>query len=329
MDRRLLYPITLYFFLFSQGRAHRFQPAISARVLGRHAAPREVFRHLFTFACVLLDRLFLLSNRLRHFRIDVIGVDHVTSALAQGTGMRTARLSSRQLRGVARLCPAIAGAGQDPDVPGQHAAPTAGSWSGWIRRWPMPSSRSARPRRCCAFASAWSAGEIVGILADRAPAGQKMVSVPFLGAPAPLPTGPLLLCAALGVPVVLFFGVRTGARRYKVHFEPFADRIVLQRSRRAEDVAGWVSAMRNGLKRIAAAIRSTGSTSMISGKACQMLLHRRRLRPAAAGVIAPAASRGGAAAQRTPEAAIDELMQMLAQVPRAAPPSPRSRHSPC
>ena len=33
-------------------------------------------------------------------------------------------------------------------------------------------------------------GEMVGILADRAPAGQKMVTVPFLGDPASLPTGP-------------------------------------------------------------------------------------------------------------------------------------------
>ena len=69
---------------------------------------------------------------------------------------------------------------------------------------------------------------MVGILADRAPAGQKMVAVPFLGEPAPLPTGPLSLCAALGAPVVLFFGIRTGARRYEIHFEPFADRIVLR-----------------------------------------------------------------------------------------------------
>ena len=67
---------------------------------------------------------------------------------------------------------------------------------------------------------------MVGILADRAPAGQKMLAVPFLGDPAPLPTGPLSLCAALGAPVVLFFGVRTGARQYEIHFELFADRIV-------------------------------------------------------------------------------------------------------
>ena len=49
-----------------------------------------------------------------------------------------------------------------------------------------------------------------------------------------------LVAAALAVPVVLFCGVRTGARRYDVHFEPFADRIVLQRSRRAEEMANWV-----------------------------------------------------------------------------------------
>jgi predicted LPLAT superfamily acyltransferase len=83
-------------------------------------------------------------------------------------------------------------------------------------------------------------GEMVGILADRAPAAQKTVTVRFLGDPAPLPVGPLMLCAALGAPVVLFVGVRTGARRYSVQFEQFADRITLERSRRTADITGWV-----------------------------------------------------------------------------------------
>jgi predicted LPLAT superfamily acyltransferase len=83
-------------------------------------------------------------------------------------------------------------------------------------------------------------GEIVGILADRAPRQHKTVTVPFLGEPADFPAGPLILAAALGTPVVLFFGIRTGNRRYEVHFEQFADRVTVDRSRRAEDLATWV-----------------------------------------------------------------------------------------
>ena len=83
-------------------------------------------------------------------------------------------------------------------------------------------------------------GEMVGILADRAPAGQKMLAVPFLGEPAPLPTGPLSLCAALGAPVVLFSvsAPERGDTKSISSCSPTASS--LQRSRRAEDMAGWV-----------------------------------------------------------------------------------------
>src|SRR5262249_27567933 len=83
-------------------------------------------------------------------------------------------------------------------------------------------------------------GEIIGILADRAPQPDKTAVVPFLGSPAAFPSGPLILAAALGTPVVLFFGMHIGNRRYEVHFEHFADRIILDRARRAEDLAVWV-----------------------------------------------------------------------------------------
>jgi predicted LPLAT superfamily acyltransferase len=85
-------------------------------------------------------------------------------------------------------------------------------------------------------------GEMVGILADRAPHDDRTAAVPFLGDVARFPTGPLILAAALGAPIVLFFGVCTGSRQYAVFFEHFADRIVLDRARRAEDVAIWVRA---------------------------------------------------------------------------------------
>ena len=85
VGQALLYPITAYFFLFSRG-ARRASHRFLARVLERPATVRERFRHLFTFSCVLLDRLFLLSNRLQGFRIDVTGLEHVTVALAQGRG---------------------------------------------------------------------------------------------------------------------------------------------------------------------------------------------------------------------------------------------------
>ena len=66
--------------------------------------------------------------------------------------------------------------------------------------------------------------------------------VPFLGSPAPFPAGPFILAASMAAPVVLFYGLRTGPRRYRIRFQPFAERLVLRRASRAEDLRHWVAA---------------------------------------------------------------------------------------
>jgi predicted LPLAT superfamily acyltransferase len=95
-------------------------------------------------------------------------------------------------------------------------------------------------------------GEIVGILADRAPAGHKMVHVPFLGDAAAFPSGPFILANTLAAPVVLFHAIRVGPRAYEVAFEPFADRVLLRRGSRAEDlravVARYAAAVERGCR---------------------------------------------------------------------------------
>ena len=102
-----------------------------------------------------------------------------------------------------------------------------------------------------------SRGEIVGILADRIPSvgepghrvDNRQIAVPFLGNKALFPAGPFALAAMLGAPVVLFYGVRTGPQRYTVRFEPFADRVVLRRTARAEDLRAVVGRYAAALER--------------------------------------------------------------------------------
>jgi predicted LPLAT superfamily acyltransferase len=239
VGQALLYPITAYFFLLSRGSRRASRDFLS-RALGRNATGRDVFRHLFTFSCVLFDRIFLLSNRLEHFRIDVTGLASLEATLAQGRGcvLIGAHLGSFEaLRAVARQSPT-------PVKVLMYRA-NNGPYSRLVERLD-PTLGDAiidigTPEAMLRVRESLERGEMVGILADRAPAGQKMIAVPFLGTPAALPTGPLVLCAALGAPVVLLFGVRTAPRRYSVHFEPFADPIALGRSRRAEDITEWLA----------------------------------------------------------------------------------------
>jgi predicted LPLAT superfamily acyltransferase len=234
----LLYPITLYYFLVShEGR--RASRSFLGRALGRSATSVDVFRHFFVFSCVLLDRLFLLSDRLGNFEVKVTGLDAVTSALARSCGciLLGSHLGSFEiLRVVARQSP----------VPVRILMyrGNARAYSRLVDALDPTLADSiieiGEPEAMLRVQEVVKCGEIVGMLADRAPQHVKTAAVPFLGDPAAFPTGPLILASALGTPVVLFFGIRTGRRRYEVHFEHFADRVTLHRARRAEDLATWI-----------------------------------------------------------------------------------------
>ena len=103
---------------------------------------------------------------------------------------------------------------------------------------------------------------------DRARPGNQVMTADFLGRPAPFPTAPWQLAAALKVPVVLCFGLYRGGNRYDLHFEPFADQLKLERARRdSRAAADRSSALPTGWRTTRAARRTIGSTSMTSGSA--------------------------------------------------------------
>jgi len=78
-------------------------------------------------------------------------------------------------------------------------------------------------------------GGIVGILADRITAGDKVTMVDFLGSPAPFPLGPWLLAGMLKVPVLLCFAVYRGRGHYDIYFEMLTE--ALETARQDRDAA--------------------------------------------------------------------------------------------
>lgn len=246
----LLLPITLWF-LATSPPSRASSREYLARALGRPPRSRDVARHFHSFACAILDRVFLLTGRTAGFRIDTEGLEHVTNVLARGQGcvLMGAHLGSFEvLRTLSRHSPVPvralmfrANAGPLTDLldrlsPGlRDSVIEIGDTASMLR------VREAVER-----------GEIVGILADRTPQGHPQVVAPFLGHPAAFPAGPFVLAATLGVPVVLFHGVRTGRRRYAIRFSPFADRLVLRRASRSADltaaVARYAAAVEDGCR---------------------------------------------------------------------------------
>ena len=238
MANALLFPITAYFWLFSRGTRPASR-AFLTRALDRKPTRSDVFRHIFVFASVLLDRVFLLSNQGQHIKIEVNGLPDLTAVLARHRGcvLLGSHLGSFEvLRAFARQSPVpvkvLMYRGNDGPYSRSVATLDPALASNIIE--------IGTPEAMLRVSECLERGEMIGILADRTPRGEKLTGVPFFGDPAPFPTGPLILAAVLRVPVVLFFGIHTGAGRYAVIFEHFADRILLDGTRRDREVAVWV-----------------------------------------------------------------------------------------
>jgi predicted LPLAT superfamily acyltransferase len=97
-----------------------------------------------------------------------------------------------------------------------------------------------RPDTLIKVRESLDANYFIGMLGDRVFGADKTTRCEFLGAPATLPAGPILLAAMMHCTVILFFGLYRGGNRYDIYFEHFADEIVLNRECRAEEIQSWI-----------------------------------------------------------------------------------------
>ena len=235
----LLPPITAWFYLCS-GPARLASRSYLGRVLGRPVGAGDVFRHMYTFACVILDSVFLLSGRTDLYKIDVTGMEHLNAVIASGRGclLLGGHLGSFDvLRRAAKTAPI--------PVKALMFRANAGALTDLLERLDPELAGSVIEigdiHAMLRVHEAVEAGAVVGILADRCPRGGRSVEAPFLGEPAAFPMGPFVLAASLGVPVLTFQGIRVGPRRYEIRFAPFAERVVLRRASRQADLAAYVA----------------------------------------------------------------------------------------
>jgi len=213
--RLVLHPVSVYFLLFAP-QARRASRAFLGRALGRRATPADLYRHFYAFAATVLDRVYLLHERFDLFDIEEQGAptpgaglllmgahlgsfEALRSAARRG-GLRVSMVmyedNARMLNEtLAALSPA---ARQDVIALGHVDS-------------------MLRVRDCLA------AGGIAGVLGDRGLHDDDAQVVPFLGAPARFPLGPMRMAALLRCPVVFMVGLYLGGNRYALQFEPIAD----------------------------------------------------------------------------------------------------------
>jgi len=239
LGRILLAPICGYFVLFSS-RARSASAGYLRRVLGRRATLGNVFRHYYTFASTIQDRVYFLAGRISSYDVEIHASAQTQALLREGRGciLLGSHLGSFE---VLRACGPGAGV---PPINVLMYVDNAGKLNSVLR--PLAPGVEARviplgsPDALLRVHECLARGEIVGILGDRAWRSERTCRCEFLGGEASFPLGPLLLAGLVQAPVVLFFGIYRGGRRYDIHLEPFADAIPLERRNREESVRPWV-----------------------------------------------------------------------------------------
>jgi predicted LPLAT superfamily acyltransferase len=236
VGRFFLPAIALYFLLFARP-ARQASTEYLTRMLGRAPGWRARYGHFFHFASVVHDRLFLSAGQLGRFDIRIEGEVHVRNALASGHGLillgahfgsfevLRAGLAAREALPPLNILMYVDNAANTNRI-------FASAGDQGVNIIPL-----GRPDSLMRAMECLQRGEMLGILGDRTLAQDRIVQVPFLGAPAVFPQAPWILASLSQAPLVLFFGAYQGGNHYAIRFEAFADRIHLPRGQRSEHCA--------------------------------------------------------------------------------------------
>jgi predicted LPLAT superfamily acyltransferase len=200
----------------------------------------NVYRHFSYFAATILDRVYLLHGEFDRFCVTIHGKEllqrerennrgcillgsHLGSfevlralGVSQGGFPLKVLMNTAHNRNISRFFD-----GLNPTIADTVIAPD-------------------RPDTLIRARDSLDAGSFLGMLGDRVFGADKTTRCDFLGSPATLPAGPILLAAMMRCPVILFFGLYRGGNRYDIHFEHFADEIVLNRQNRAQEIQLWM-----------------------------------------------------------------------------------------
>jgi predicted LPLAT superfamily acyltransferase len=247
--RVVLHGIAAYFVLFAP-TARRASRAYLRRVLGRWAGWRDGYRHVFSFASTVHDRIYLLNDRFDAFDITFAGHRSVLDSLEQRPGalLMGAHLGSFEVlrafgRDEKKLRVAMLMYEENArKLNDTLAAINPKAMQDIISLGHLESMLQARDKL--------DAGYLVGMLADRSLAGDATVNIEFLGEPAPFPVGPWRMAAMLKRPVFLMAGLYLGGNRYHLHFEPLADFSQIERGGRDAAVRAAMQAYADALARL-------------------------------------------------------------------------------
>jgi predicted LPLAT superfamily acyltransferase len=193
-----------------------------ARVLDRKVRAADLFRHFHSFACVLLDRVFLLNDQFSRFDVRVHGAEIIDELIARQEGcvLLGAHLGSFE---IARCGGRTRGLKISMLMYEDNARKVGAVLKSINPGLQMQIIALGQVDSMLKVDAALARGELVGMLSDRTPNAGGTVSCEFLGQPARFPTGPIRIATLLNRPMALIFGLYRGGNRYEIHIERFAE----------------------------------------------------------------------------------------------------------
>lgn len=233
--RAFLPAVALYFHLTSP-RVRRASRAYLTRALGRAATHGDVFRHVYTFAQLVIDRVHFFAGRDGQFDIRVHGVEALDQAMERGgCVVMGAHLGSfESLRAAARQDSPHEVVMLMDEANAQMIGRVLASLNPHAARGII---NVGDPGSILKAKERLDQGALVGVLGDRLRPGDTPIACDFFGSPALFPHGPFAVAVAMRAPVYLGFGLYRGGNRYDVYFEQLSERIDCPRSQRAQVLA--------------------------------------------------------------------------------------------
>lgn len=225
----LLVPVAFYFFLV-RGVERRASRKFLSVALGRPASGFDVYRHFFTFARVMVDRIYFIAGRSTAVPVAQFDTKLLDKLSNEGDGgiFLAAHMGSFEVaRSIASGHSGMAIRIVLDRAVNKRFIDTLESFSpGFADSIIDLNQHSARLG--VMIAEAVRDGAWVGFLADRYMPGDRVGQVRFFERPTMLPLGPFIIGAVLHARIVCVFTVyRRG--RYEVYCEELSDRLYVPR----------------------------------------------------------------------------------------------------
>ena len=236
IGRLFLYPIVVFFILTSSTRrfSRRYLQLNFKQANKKKPGVVDLFRHYYSFANMLLDRVYFLTGKSQQFTITLHNKQLIDALVKEGKG---AILLGSHLGNFDALR-ALANERDDVKIRALMYDNEQQNINLAFEKL-NPSLKNdvihiGTPNAMIQVQEDIQQGYFIGMLADRIEQDDRSVSCQFLGEEVQFPGGPLIVAYLLKAPVILCFALHRGGNQYDIYFHLLKEKIILPRKGREE-----------------------------------------------------------------------------------------------